>query len=623
MNQQTYDNICYWREVWADNTDPDNVNKGILNFSLQVCADSINPLYGIGQTHKDSYQAFLDLYSNSKRFITERQLQIKEPRGFAKSTRFLHVIPMYLIMFNGSHIKLSSNEKVKLDEGLICLCSETNMFATNWVMSLRANLAINALFKLYAGEMKPSGIRDEGGLWRKDAFIVRKKILQTPYTGRDLTILGRGVGQQIRGLNIGGDRPTLLIFDDIYSKNNTVTPESRQKVRYWFNNEAVNTLDHNKGKAVIVGTMLHEDTVFSDNTSSSDWTCLESPVMDESKFMYVLDNHCSIDRDKKEVIIPDSGECEQLEKQGYVTNWQSKFPLEFLLQKFRGSIQRGDETGLWQEYFHKVIAEADKQIKANMFQRVKIRLLTAKIGGQEIPFIRHELPDGTFIYKNVNITVAIDTAISDKETADNTAIVWVAMTAKREVYVLESRYGKFGIRDNIRSEFLALYNSRKQLVQDKSQLEMIGMVDETFRMIKYFNPYIIVETNKAGTNAFRAFKIACKDFDKRLRLFEFVAKTNKVERILDALLPYYETKTIFHSFGLTSMEHELEILKKAKHDDQADALATAVAHTRPPAEIPFPNSSNKTPEDKRANINKKRRKVYVNEDWTTSHLPMA
>ncbi len=624
MDQKQFDNICAWRQIWADNSDPENPDKGILSFSMKICSDSIDPIYGIGKTHIESYKSFLNLYSPANRFVTERQLQIKEPRGFAKSTRFLHVIPLYVIMFNGAPIILPNGEKTLLDEGLICLCSETNMFATNWVMSLRANLGINQLFKLYAGQMKPSGIRDEGGLWRKDAFIVRKSILNPPYKGYDMSVLGRGVGQQIRGLNIGGDRPSLMIFDDIYSKNNTVTSESRNKVRYWFNNEAINTLDHNRGKAVLVGTMLHEDTVFTDNTSSSDWHCLESPVMDEYKFTEILDKYCTINRDKRQCIIPDSGVCEELERQGYITNWQAKFPLEFLLQKFRGSIERGDESGLWQEYFHKVLAEADKQIKLSMMQHPQFKLEFVKVGELQVPFIKHILEDETVIWKNVNITVAIDTAISEKETADNTAIVWIAMTAKREIYVIESRYGKFGIRDNIRGEFYNYYPQRNTLVQDKSHLEMIGMVDETFRMIGEFNPYIIVETNKTGTNSFRAFKIACKDFAKRLRLFEFVAKTSKIERILDALLPYYETKTIYHNSGLSTLEHELEVLKKAKHDDQADALATAVLHTKPPMEISHPGVIEIKPSDERANLRskyKKRNKGLANDDWTTTHLP--
>ena len=620
MTQQELDNILKWREIWADNTDPENPNKGILSFSQNICSDRIDKIYGVGKTHVESYTNFLNLYNTSRRFSTERQLQIKEPRGFAKSTRFLHVIPAYCMAFNGNFIKLPNGERVFLNEDFIVLCSETNSFATNWVMALRALTSNSDFFKGYFGVMKPVSIRDESGLWRRDTFICNKKVLQSPYTGKNVTVAGRGVGQQIRGYNISG-RPTLIIFDDIYSKNNTITPESRNKVRYWFDNDTINTLDHNKGKCVLVGTMLHEDTVFTDNEKSSGWTCLEEPVMEKDKFMYIINNYCTINRDNRTCTIPDSGTCDDLEAQGYITNWRAKFPLEFMLQKFQQAIEKGNETGLWQEYFHEVLAEADKQIKRGMMKHAEFYLVSADVGGQRIPYIKHILEDGTEVFKNVNLTVAIDTAISEKETSDDTALVWIAMTSRREIYIIEARSGKYGIRDNIKQDSLHLYNDRRVLVNDTSVLEQIGGIDETFRMIKHFNPYVIIETNKGGTNWVRAFKIACKDFNKRLRCFEFVAKTEKVSRILDALLPYYETRSVFHSSKLEKLERQLEMLKKAAHDDEADAYATAVAHTRPPAEIPYPMSKKKEPVNQRERINNKRRANTVNDDWTTAILP--
>lgn len=622
MDQKTIDNILHWREIWADNSDPEDINKGILCFSRKICDERIDDIYGIGDTHKVSYKEFLDLYSPGKKYVTERQLQIKEPRGFAKSTRFLYVIPLYLIAFNGHTIKLSTGEKVFIEEDFIVLASETASFAVNWTMSVRATLATNTKFMTYFGRVKLGGIRDENTLWRKDTFICNKKANpENIYKGKNLIIGGRGVGQQTRGYNIIG-RPSLIVFDDLYSKNNIITVDSRAKTKYWFDNEAINTLDHNKGKAVLVGTMLHEDTVFTDNENSSSWKCLESPVMDEEKFNFVLENHCVVDRDNKSVIIPDSGTCDELEKQGYFTNWRAKFSLEFLLQKFRAEIERGNESGFWQEFFHRVIAEADKQIKPHMFQRPQFQLIQAKVGEQMIPFIKHYMPDGKILYKNVNLMVAIDTAISDKETADDTAIVWLAMTSRRELYVIETRSGKMGIRDNIKQEFYSEYGDRRKLVKDRTALEMVGMVDETFRMIGTYNPKVVVEVNKTGTNTVRAFRIACKDFSKRLFIIEYVARGNKAERILDALLPYYESRSVYHVPGMVKLEHQLEYIKKVRHDDEADAEGTGVLHIQPPPEIPYPVKRPQAIEDQRAHINRRyKQKHGASDDWTTRVLP--
>ena len=65
-------------------------------------------------------------------------------------------------------------------------------------------------------------------------------------------VQGIGARQQIRGKVKGASRPTLVIADDIYSEETVITEESRAKIKRWWNNAVMNSIDNVKGKVVDV-----------------------------------------------------------------------------------------------------------------------------------------------------------------------------------------------------------------------------------------------------------------------------------------------------------------------------------------------------------------------------------
>jgi hypothetical protein len=52
---------------------------------------------------------------------------------------------------------------------------------------------------------------------------------------------------------------------------------------------------------------------------------------------------------------------------------------------------------------------------------------------------------------------------------------------------------------------------------------------------------------------------------------------NKFERILAQVLPFYETRSVYHCFSASGLEYEMEYLGKAKHDDQCFVAGTKIA----------------------------------------------
>lgn len=76
-----------------------------------------------------------------------------------------------------------------------------------------------------------------------------------------------GSGQKIRGLNWLGMRPDMLLADDLESKENVSTVETRKACRRWWFRDAMQLLGE-KGIARVHGTILHDDSLLWQLTHS-------------------------------------------------------------------------------------------------------------------------------------------------------------------------------------------------------------------------------------------------------------------------------------------------------------------------------------------------------------------
>lgn len=570
MTEQQIEIIRAWQDVYADNTDPYDYERGILAYSHKFFGDQIKAIFGTSKTQIDIYREFLGLYDPNKRFLQERQVQLVVYRGGAKSTCVNLICGSYVVCHNGRQIILENGTKGYIDEELVVLASETNTFAANWVNSIRTELSSNHELKRYYGDMKPSKIKDEEGKWRSDVFIALRSRLPNPFAGKTIGVIGRGAGQQIRGLNIKG-RPTLFIPDDIYSAKGIITIESRDKTRYWFFNEAINTLDNITGKVFSIGTVVHEDTVVVDNMNNPlDWKTLIKPMMPVDKFNYILDNYCKVNRDLKTCEIPSREVCEQLEREGYESDWKEKFPLESLLLKFRGAIMNSTESGFWQELFHLTIAESDKVFKKSSFVVRELDIVTKQIRGHKVLFVSTiDRVTGEIVYRNITSFLAIDSASSKMLGSAKTAHVWVGMDYYKNIYVLHSSSARYGIEDEYENGIIV----RK------------GSANEAFRILGIHagtNVKIGVEVYNVGNATIDSLKKLMLEGADRLVIFPVTQIDNKEERILQTLSKYYQSKSVVHNINQEELKKQLEYLGKAKDKDEADAYEIAVRYLRPP-----------------------------------------
>lgn len=147
----------------------------------------------------------------------------------------------------------------------------------------------------------------------------------------------------------------------------------------------------------------------------------------------------------------------------------------------------------------------------------------------------------------------LDPAISQKETADNTAIVTIAKNPRgNDLYVLECKAGRWEPDETIR---------------------------ELFATVRHWG------VKHVGIEAVQYQKMLALEIRKQMRirdqffvLDEITPMGEKNARMLTTLQPRYATSSILHpQAGAEELELELLKFPNGKHDDRMDALSGAVA----------------------------------------------
>ena len=149
---------------------------------------------------------------------------VAAPRGFAKSTVLSFGFVLWETLFGR--------------RAFAVIGSETKQLAADLVVSIAAELAEN-----------PRIIYDFG---RQLDYTPKAADIEL---ARGARILGRGAGQQLRGLKHKAKRPDLAVLDDLESDKLARSPERVQAVLDWIVGVVYPALDP-AGSMIIVGTLL-------------------------------------------------------------------------------------------------------------------------------------------------------------------------------------------------------------------------------------------------------------------------------------------------------------------------------------------------------------------------------
>jgi hypothetical protein len=236
-------------DEWLDNTDPDNL--GIVKWCHEMM-----PEFAFDKTpwfHIKLFNDLLALYDPDLKNKYERLYEFISFRESAKSTAANTLFASYVLAHNGRSFKFKVDGEVReypISESLIIIISETSTSAEEFTVRIRDAFSTSERLRYYYKVEFKDAIDSLTGQWTRSSFRFNDCFVQSV-----------GSGQQIRGKVKGASRPTLVIADDIYSENNTVTEERRAHIKRWWTNAVVNSVDNVRGKILVLGTIVHDDTI--------------------------------------------------------------------------------------------------------------------------------------------------------------------------------------------------------------------------------------------------------------------------------------------------------------------------------------------------------------------------
>jgi len=180
-----------------------------------------------------------------------QKIAIAAPRGFGKTTMSNLLFPAKKILFQ--------------DKKFIVPISNTNSQAVLQSENLKRELLGNGMVTKIFGPMKSDWFSKE--MW---------------ITSGGTAVFPRGAGQQVRGVNHNGNRPDLIILDDFENAEDVRNEETRKKLKEWFFADVMNSVDRSKDwQIVMVGTVLHEDSLLENLLNDPTWFTLRLEICDD------------------------------------------------------------------------------------------------------------------------------------------------------------------------------------------------------------------------------------------------------------------------------------------------------------------------------------------------------
>lgn len=595
-------------EYYLDNTaTPENFQDlGVLRFArdfLPPCKENSQSMM-----HYWMMRDALDLYNPKRKYRPDRLMYNLVHREGAKTTHFSYVFPLYVLCTTGLPILCNFENEfgteyqdvVVHDKEFILIVSETSTAAERMTTNIRTELATNRLLCAYFGDLTPRSLPDDpfmDQVWRRNIFKLANGCF----------VVGLGSGQQIRGINVGM-RPSLLIGDDIYSAKSVLTEETREKTRFWFFAEALNTVDSQKGKCVLIGTIVHSDTVLVDVQNNSSWYGRKYPLISEADLSFAL-NYCKIDYDRRTMDLPDGDTMKWLAAQLHSLSWKERLPIEYILSMYKGSFENSRLNQFYQEMMHILQSPEDEAFTDNLVTFSSVE------HWQEYGYLWCKFDYNGYKWQGIfSGTVGIDIAASEAGKADNSALMVSGYChafpivegydaiAAQAMHKDKKKGVLFPMFLNGYSNKMDMYDNDRQL--GSTQITKKGIINEAERLAFRFNcTDIVAECTATQSLVARELRRFINEKKKdhelknkyypKLRVIEEVPtnQLKKEERIKHTLLPIMQQHrtTIVNRDSRPCTEGwvQLRLLGVGSHDDEADGISMSMGKAKKPPAIDY------------------------------------
>ena len=267
----------------------------------------------------------------------------------------------------------------RLQKKFIVILSQTQPQARGHLVNIKREFESNELLRKDYGPLE-----EESDEWGTSALLLPK------FNAR---IIAASTEQSIRGIRHGAIRPDLIIADDVEDMQSVKNRDGRNKTYDWFTGEVLPLGDQNT-KIITVGNLLHEDSLLMR---------LREKI--EAKTMNGVF--------KKFPLIAKGNKC----------LWPGKYPNERALHDEEQKI--GNSIAWQREYLLNIIPDEDQVIDPRWIQYYD------------------ELPPQDRDHEYLNTFICVDLAISEKSSADNTAVVVIHVygyETKSRRYYIDKRF---------------------------------------------------------------------------------------------------------------------------------------------------------------------------------------
>lgn len=357
------------------------------------------------------------------------------------------------------------------------IISDTVTQSIEFVNALKDQLENNIKLRWLYGDLKSDD-------WRDGDFV----------TTTNIRWVAKGAGMKVRGIRHREYRPDLMIFDDLENDERVATAEQRKKLKNWLTKAALPALSRD-GRAVLVGTILHHDSLLQNILKHKEmfasWkTKLYRAIMTDAK-------------GEEHALWPEHMDLATLK----AMRDDPKHP------RYIGSI------AFAQEYQNKPLDEGDMIVSPEQIQWAERR------------------PDAARVVTRV---MAVDPAVSERQSADPTGIVVGELTAEGDVYIF--------------------YVSNKKLSPSKNATHIN-------------NIYEIYQPNAVGMEK-GALELVFRDLLAGLPILPQKPDADKVRRLL-AVSKFFEAGRVYfvqNGRGVQDLYDQLMEFPNGSHDDMVDAM---------------------------------------------------
>ena len=414
----------------------------------------------------------------------KKQINIVAPRGHAKSSIVGGIFPLHHLMYGQG-------------QKLVVLVSRTQDHAVKLLGLLKDTMDYSESFRSIFGYWGQHSARS----WSKSEIELKDGSM----------VICKGTGQQLRGIKVGNQRPTLIIVDDPEDENNTKTAEAMENNLRWLLQSAVPSLDPMKGRIVIIGTPQHQRCMVETLKGMHGWINLTfKPDFDKN-----------------------------------IALWEEWWSIEKLLEKKKELESINRLSVFYREYACEIVGDEDQLFKASDFRYYDGDFIRKK--GKS--YLRITSLDGEKCDKMVpvNVFTGVDPASSVKRGADYSVIYNLAVDDEDNRYSLPY-YRKHATPLTLAE---AIVNNFRRYRSEKTRIESVGYQE-------MLREYVLKRSRDENL------------FIPGLNIKEN-PRTSKSNR-LESLQPIFANHKMFLKEDQQDLINELLLFPRGKHDDLLDGL---------------------------------------------------